>query len=132
MGISLSVRPVERQRRQLAVRFYSKWYYVRSGSMYKLGESCWPWTDFIPSRPKFSDKRFSYFIFSKSSNETFCCSKDKFRGHLIYSGGWRQRISKSLIGRTECETETRRTVNQMLILSIFICICSVVTIEYCD
>ena len=31
MGISLSVRPVDQQRRQLAVRFYSRWYYVRSG-----------------------------------------------------------------------------------------------------
>ena len=27
MGISLSVRPVDQQRRQLAVRFYPKWYW---------------------------------------------------------------------------------------------------------
>ena len=26
MGISLSVRPVDQQQRQLRVRFYSKWY----------------------------------------------------------------------------------------------------------
>ena len=31
MGISLSVRPVDQQRRQLAVRFYSKWYCATSG-----------------------------------------------------------------------------------------------------
>ena len=31
MGISVSVRPVDQQRRQLAVRFYSKWYFARSG-----------------------------------------------------------------------------------------------------
>ena len=31
MGISLSVRPVDQQQRQLAVRFYSKWYYAISG-----------------------------------------------------------------------------------------------------
>ena len=31
MGISLSVRPVDQQRRQLAVRFYSKWYFAMSG-----------------------------------------------------------------------------------------------------
>ena len=31
MGISLSVRPVDQQQRQLAVRIYSKWYCARSG-----------------------------------------------------------------------------------------------------
>ena len=31
MSISLSVRPVDQERRQLAVRFYSKWYFTRSG-----------------------------------------------------------------------------------------------------
>ena len=31
MGISLSVRPVDQQRRQLAVRFYPKWYCATSG-----------------------------------------------------------------------------------------------------
>ena len=31
MDISLSVRPVDQQRRQLAVRFYSKWYCAASG-----------------------------------------------------------------------------------------------------
>ena len=31
MGISLSVRPVDQQRRQLAVRFYFKWYCATSG-----------------------------------------------------------------------------------------------------
>ena len=31
MSISLSVRPVDQQRRQLAVRFYSKWYCAMSG-----------------------------------------------------------------------------------------------------
>ena len=30
MGISLLVRPVDQQRRQLPVRSYSKWYYVTS------------------------------------------------------------------------------------------------------
>ena len=31
MGISLSVRPVDQQPRQLAVSFYSKWYFAKSG-----------------------------------------------------------------------------------------------------
>ena len=31
MGISLSVRPMDQQRRQLAVRLYSKWYCAMSG-----------------------------------------------------------------------------------------------------
>ena len=31
MGISLSVRPVDQQQRQLAVTFYCRWYYVGSG-----------------------------------------------------------------------------------------------------
>ena len=31
MGISLSIRPVAQQGRQLAVRFYSRWHYARSG-----------------------------------------------------------------------------------------------------
>ena len=31
MGISVSVRPLDQQWRQLAVRFYSKWYSVVSG-----------------------------------------------------------------------------------------------------
>ena len=42
MGISLSVRPVDQQRRQLAERFYSKWYCVRSGvsvSARRIGSS---------------------------------------------------------------------------------------------
>ena len=30
MGISLLIRPVDQQQRQLAVRFYSKWYYAIS------------------------------------------------------------------------------------------------------
>ena len=30
MGISLSVRPVDQEQRQLVVRFYSKWYCVTS------------------------------------------------------------------------------------------------------
>ena len=32
MGIGLSVRPVDQQQRQLAVRFYSKWYCAMSGA----------------------------------------------------------------------------------------------------
>ena len=32
-------------------------------------------------------------------------------------------VSKSIMGQTECETETRRTVKQILILSTFICLC---------
>ena len=31
MVISLSVRPVDQQRRQVAVQFYSKWYCAKSG-----------------------------------------------------------------------------------------------------
>ena len=31
MGISLSQRPVDQQKRQLAVRFHSKWYCAMSG-----------------------------------------------------------------------------------------------------
>ena len=31
MGISLSIRPVDQQQRQLAVKFYSKWYCAMSG-----------------------------------------------------------------------------------------------------
>ena len=31
MGISLLIRPVDQQRRQLAVRFFSKWYCAKSG-----------------------------------------------------------------------------------------------------
>ena len=31
MGISLSVRPMDQQRSQLAVRFYSKWFCATSG-----------------------------------------------------------------------------------------------------
>ena len=31
MGISLSVRPVDQQRRHWVVRFYSKWYCAKSG-----------------------------------------------------------------------------------------------------
>ena len=31
MSISLSVRPVDQEQRQLAVRFYSKWYCATSG-----------------------------------------------------------------------------------------------------
>ena len=32
MGISVSVRPVDQQRRQLAVKFYSKWYFATLGA----------------------------------------------------------------------------------------------------
>ena len=31
MGISLLIRPLDQQQRQLAVRFFSKWYYAVSG-----------------------------------------------------------------------------------------------------
>ena len=31
MGISLTIRPVDQQQRQLAVRFYSKWHCAMSG-----------------------------------------------------------------------------------------------------
>ena len=39
MGISLSVRPFDQQRRQLAARFYSKWYRAMSG-VYVLARGC--------------------------------------------------------------------------------------------
>ena len=31
---------------------------------------------------------------------------------LIYGGAWRQSVPKSIIGQTECETKTWRTINQ--------------------
>ena len=44
MGISLSVRSVDQQQRQLAVRFYSRWYCATSGVdvlpyRYRMGSS---------------------------------------------------------------------------------------------
>ena len=39
MGSSLSVRPVDQQRRQLAVTFYSTWYYTRGQEMLSFQQS---------------------------------------------------------------------------------------------
>ena len=80
----------------------------------------------------FRTKKLSYLIFSKKSEETFCCSEDKFRGHLIYGGGQRQRVPKSIIWQTEWKNEIRRTINQKLILSSFIYLCQVVMTEHYD
>ena len=50
--------------------------------VYQPGESGQSWTDLYQADQNCWTKTFLYFIFSKSSDETFCCSKDRFRGHF--------------------------------------------------
>ena len=50
----------------------------------------------------------------------------------INGGAWKQPVSKSVMGQIEYETETGRSLNQILILSSFICLYQVVMIEQCD
>ena len=104
--LSLSVRPVDQQGRQLAVRFYPRWCYVRSGvySVYQLGESGRAWTDFIPSRPKFSDQK-------SVTSDFFLSHKINLEDTLIFGGEY------------SVFPETQRTINQKLLLSSFICLC---------
>ena len=51
---------------------------------------------------------------------------------LINGEAWKQPVSKSIMGQIEYETETGRSLNQILILSSFICLYQVVMIEQCD
>ena len=69
--LSLSVRPVDQQQRQLTVRFYPRCYYVRSGVVVSaLGKSGRPWTD-------------SYTKQTKKLSHLICfSSEDKFREHF--------------------------------------------------
>ena len=50
----------------------------------------------------------------------------------INGEAWKQPVSKSVMGQIEYETETGRSLNQILILSSFICLYQVVMIEQCD
>ena len=101
----------------LAVRLYSKWYYVRSG----VSISTRRIESAINRFHTKQTKKLLCFVFSKSFDETFCCLKDQFRGHLIYGGVSRQYVSKSIMRQMGCEIETRRTMNQIFIFSSFIC-----------
>ena len=85
MGISLSVRPVDQQRRQLAVRFYSRWYYVRSG----VGVSARRIRLAMNrNRPKFSDHKTFVFYFSYNvPTKLFIAQKTNLEDTLIYWGG---------------------------------------------
>ena len=96
--------------------YFDPWY-VRSGVGVSAGRIGSTMNRFYIKQTK----NVFYFISSKSSDKTFCGSKDKFRGHLIYEEGSGQCVSKPIMGQTGCETETRRTINQMLILWSFIC-----------
>ena len=88
MGISLSVRPVDEQRRQLAVRFYSKLVLCKVRGRFISWENRVGHEQILyQADQNFQTKKRSYFTISKGSDETFCCSKDTFRGHLIYGGG---------------------------------------------
>ena len=83
MGISLSVRPVDHQRRQLAMRFYSRCYYVRSGVGVSANRTGSVMIMILyPADQNFRTKKLLYLIFSKCSEETFRCSGDKFRGQF--------------------------------------------------
>ena len=82
MGISFSVRPVDQQRRQLAVSFYSRWYYVRSGvgvSARRIRSAI----DFIPSRSKFLEQKLSYL---KNPKKCFFAQKLNLE-NTFYGGG---------------------------------------------
>ena len=57
MGISVSVRPVDQQRRQLTVRFYSKWYCAISG------------VDVLAKRLRLA---LNIYIFRESANIKVC------------------------------------------------------------
>ena len=78
MGISLSAWPMNQQRWQLAVRFYSRWYYVGSA----VGVSArriWLAMNIFYTK---QTKKLLYLIFSRKSDQTFCCSENKFREHF--------------------------------------------------
>ena len=73
---------VDQQRRQLALRFYSRWYYVRTGvgvSARRLGSAM---NRYHTKQTKIFRPKIFLFIFSKKFEETFRCSEDKFREHL--------------------------------------------------
>ena len=117
MDISFLVRPVDHCPRQLAVGFYFRWYYVRPGvgvSTRRIGLAMkWLYT-----KQTFQTKGLLCFILSKGSDETFCCSKGKVRGHFnlrkrlktacfqIHNGAnrmwnWNTKINKSDINTSK-------------------------------
>ena len=121
---SLSVRTVTQQWKQLAVRFYSRWYYGRSGVRVSAGRIRLAMNRFYTKQTKiFRPKNLHIWFFLKVLKKCFVAQKVNLEDTVIYRGGWRKNGPKSIIGQMECETETWRTVNQKLILSSFICIC---------
>ena len=59
----------------LAVRFYSRWYYVGSGvgvSARRIGSAM---NKFIPSRPKFSEQNTCILLFLKVPTKLFVAQK---------------------------------------------------------
>ena len=78
--------------------------------MYQLGELGQPWRDFILNRPTFSDQKTSVFIFLKVPKKLFVAQNINLEDTLIYGGGWRHCVPKSIIRQMECETETQRTI----------------------
>ena len=100
---SLSVRPVDQQRRQLPVRFYPTWCYVRSG------------VDVSARRIGSAMNRFN-------TNLIFFDSEDKFRGHFNLQNTENTGCSQMHNRANRCKTETQRTVNEKLLFSSFICL----------
>ena len=64
----------------LSVRFHSRWCFVRSRDVVSARRIGLAMNRFLPSRPKFT-KTFVFDFFLKTE-ETICCSEDKFRGHF--------------------------------------------------
>ena len=98
-------------RKQLAVRFYPRWCYVRSGvdvSARRIGTAM---NRFYTKQTK---------IFGPKNQIDFFSSEDKFRRHFNLQRRI-QCVPKSIIGQTDIKLK-HRTINQKLLLSSFICL----------
>ena len=90
MGISLSVRPVDQQQGQLAVRFYSRWCYVKLGVGVLAMRIRSTRNRFYTKQTKiFEPKNYCILFFLKVPKKLVVAQKINLEGTLIYGGGWR-------------------------------------------
>ena len=84
-GYFSSVRPVDQQRRQLAVRFYPRWCYVRSGVVVSARTIGSTMNSFYNKQTKlFGPKKFVFDFCVKVPKKIFVAQKIKLEDTLIF------------------------------------------------
>ena len=121
MGISLSIRPVDQQQRQLAVSFYCRWCYVGSGVVVSARRVGSAMNRFYTKQTKiFGPENICICFFLKVSEKLFVAQKINLKETLIFGGEY-SIFPNPYLGRRIWNWNTKNK-NQKLKFSSFICL----------